>query len=98
MRLGLYQLNVHLVSIILSLGMLVLRENVVTLVPHVQFKLTAHQRLTSDVNVILDISVMPILVDVLLNLSAPTRPNVAPTNSGTFVVAPAAKSNVLEAQ
>ena len=98
MRLGLYRLNVHLVSIIPLLVMLVLRENVVILVPHVQFKLTAHQRLTSDVNVILDISVMPILVDVLSNLNAPTLPNVAQTNSGTFVEALAAKSNVLEAQ
>ena len=98
MRLGLYRLNVHLVSIIPSLVMLVLRENAVTLVPHVQFKLTAHQKLTSDVNVTLDTSVMPILVDVLSNLSAPTPPNVAPTNFGTFVVALAVKSNVLEAQ
>ena len=85
-------------SIIPSLVMLVLRENAVTLVPHVQFKLTAHQKLTSDVNVTLDTSVMPTLVDVLSNLSAPTPPNVAPTNSGTFVVALAVKSNVLEAQ
>ena len=76
--------------------MLVLRENAVILVPHVQFKLTAHQRLTSDVNVILDISVMPILVDVLSNLNAPTLPNVVQTNSGTFVEALAAKLNVLE--
>ena len=98
MRLELYQLNVHLVSIILSLVMLVLRENVVTLVPHVQFKLTAHQKLTSDVNVILDISVMPILAVVSLSLSAPTLPNVAQINSGTFVEALAAKSNVLEVQ
>ena len=98
MQLGLFRLNVHLVSIILSLVMLVLRENAVILVPHVQFKLTAHQKLTSDVNVILDISVMPILVDVLLSLSAPTLPNVAKTNSGTFVEAPAVKSNVLEVQ
>ena len=98
MRLGLYQRNVHLVSIIPSLVMLVLRENAVTPVPHVQFKLTVHQRLTSDVNVILDISVMPILVDVSSNLSAPTLPNVAKTNSGTFVEAPAVKSNVLEVQ
>ena len=98
MQLGLFRLNVHLVSIILSLVMLVLRENAVILVPHVQFKLTAHQKLTSDVNVILDISVMPILVDVLLNLSAPTLPNVAQINSGTFVEALAAKSNVLEVQ
>ena len=96
MRLGLYRLNVHLVSIIPLLVMLVLRENVVILVPHVQFKLTAHQRLTSDVNVILDISVMQILVDVLSNLSAPTQPNVDQTNSGTFVEALAAKLNVLE--
>ena len=85
-------------SIIPSLVMLVLRENAVTLVQHVQFKLIAHQRLISDVNVTLDTSVMPILVDVLLNLSAPTPPNVAPTNFGTFVVALAVKSNVLEAQ
>ena len=98
MQLGLFRLNVHLVSIILSLVMLVLRENAVILVPHVQFKLTAHQKLTSDVNVILDISVMPILVDVLLSLSAPTLPNVAKTNSGIFVEALAVKSNVLEVQ
>ena len=98
MRLGLFRLNVHLASIIPLLVMLVLRENVVTLVPHVQFKLTVHQKLTSDVNVILDTSVMPILVDVLLSLSAPTLPNVAKTNFGTFVVAPAVKSNVLEVQ
>ena len=98
MQLGLFRLNVHLVSIILSLVMLVLRENAVTLVPHVQFKLTAHQKLTSDVNVILDISVMPILAVVSLSLSAPTLPNVAKTNSGTFVEALAAKSNVLEVQ
>ena len=98
MRLGLFRLNVHLVSIILSLVMLVLRENAVTLVLHVQFKLTAHQKLTSDVNVILDISVMPILAVVSLSLSAPTLPNVAQINSGTFVEALAAKSNVLEVQ
>ena len=98
MQLGLFRLNVHLVSIILSLVMLVLRENAVTLVPHVQFKLTAHQKLTSDVNVILDISVMPILAVVSLSLSAPTLPNVAQINSGTFVEALAAKSNVLEVQ
>ena len=98
MQLGLFRLNVHLVSIIPSLVMLVLRENVVTLVPHVQFKLTAHQKLTSDVNVILDISVMPILAVVSLSLSAPTLPNVAQINSGTFVEALAAKSNVLEVQ
>ena len=78
--------------------MLVLRENAVILVPHVQFKLTAHQKLTSDVNVILDISVMPILAVVSLSLSAPTLPNVAQINSGTFVEALAAKSNVLEVQ
>ena len=76
--------------------MLALRENVVILGPHVQFKLTAHQKLTSDVNVTLDTSVMPTLVDVLSNLSAPTLPNVAPTNSGTFVEALAVKLNVLE--
>ena len=98
MRLGLYRLNVHLVSIIPSLVMLVLRENAVTLVQHVQFKLIARQKLTSDANVTLDTSVMLILVDVLSNLSAPTPPNVAPTNFGTFVVALAVKSNVLEAQ
>ena len=98
MQLGLFRLNVHLASIIPSLVMLVLRENVVTLVPHVQFKLTAHQKLTSDVNVILDISVMPILAVVSLSLSAPTLPNVAQINSGTFVEALAAKSNVLEVQ
>ena len=98
MQLGLFRLNVHLVSIILSLVMLVLRENAVILVPHVQFKLTAHQKLTSDVNVILDISVMPILAVVSLSLSAPTLPNVAQINSGTFVEALAVKSNVLEVQ
>ena len=78
--------------------MLVLRENAVTLVPRVQFKLTVLQKLTSDANVTLDTSVMLILVDVLSNLSALTPPNVAPTNSGTFVVALAVKSNVLEVQ
>jgi hypothetical protein len=98
LRLGLFRLNVHLASIIPLLVMLVLRENVVTLVPHVQFKLTVHQKLTSDVNVILDTSVMPILVDVLLSLSAPILHNVVQTNSGIFVEALAVKSNVLEVQ
>jgi len=64
----------------------------------VQFKLIARQKLTSDVNVLLDITVTPIQVDVSSRLCAHIHFNVALTNFGTLVEAPAEKSNVLEAQ
>jgi len=96
--LGQYQLNVHWVSIIPFLATRVQRENVVILVPHVQFKLIVLQKLTSDVNVIMDISVMLILVDVSLNLNVQTLLNVVRTNFGICVVAHAVRLNVPEAQ